>query len=94
MKSNPMKLIIGCDIQNLINWLYFTKQYNVIENENENLVIEHLDSSFNFDLNNDNEENKYINWKNLRILSKSQNSKNNRNLSIEDKIRHQNLLHC
>ena len=94
MKSNSMRLIIGCDIQNLINWLYFTKRYNVIKNENENLVIEHLNSSFNFDLNNDNEVKKYMNWKNLRIMSKSQNSKKNRNLSIEDKIRHQYLLHC
>ena len=41
-----MKSIIGCDIQNLINWLYFTEQYNV--NERENLDIEHLNSSFNF----------------------------------------------
>ena len=73
-----MKSIIGCDIQNLINWLNFTKRYNVIENENENFVIEHLNSSFHFDLNNDNEVKKYINWKNLRIMSKSQNSKKNR----------------
>ena len=65
MKSNSMESIIGCDIQNLINWLYFTKRYNEIENENENLVIEHLNSSFNFDLNNDNE---VKNWKNLRIM--------------------------
>ena len=34
MKSISMQSIIGCDIQNLINWLYFTKRYNVIENEN------------------------------------------------------------
>ena len=80
MKSNSMKLIFGCDIQNLINWLYFTKRYNVIESENEYLVIEHLNLnlSFNFDLNNDNEVKKYMNWKNLRIMSKSQNSKRNR----------------
>ena len=89
LKSNSMESIIGCDIQNFINWLYFTKRYNVIENENENRVIEHLNSSFNFDLNNDNEVKKYIKRKNLRIMSKS---KKNRNLSIEDKIRHQYLL--
>ena len=71
IKSNSMKSIN----QNLINWLYFTKRYNVIENENENLVIEHLNSGFNFDLNDDNEVKKYMNWKNLRIMSKSQNSK-------------------
>ena len=94
MKSNSMKSIIGCDIENLITWLYFTKLYNVIENENENLVIEHLNSSFNFDLTKDIEIKKYMNWKNLRIMSKSQNSKKNRNLSTEDKIRHQYLLHC
>ena len=35
-----------------------------------------------------------MNWKNLPIMLKSQNSKKNRNLSIEDKIRHQCLLHC
>ena len=78
MKSSSMELIIGCNIQNLNNWLYFTKRYNVIENKNENLVIEHLN------LNNDNEVKKYMNWKNLRIMSKSQSSKKNRNLSIED----------
>ena len=89
-----MESIIGCDIENLFTWLNFTKLYNVIENENENLVIEHLNSSFNFDLNNDKAIKKYMNWKNLRIMSKSQNSKKNRNLSIEDKIRHQYLLHC
>ena len=33
MKSNSMKSIIGCDIENLITWLYFTKLYNVIGNE-------------------------------------------------------------
>ena len=75
MKSNSTKSIIGCDIQNLIDWIYFTKQYNVIGNENENLVIEYLNSSFNFDLNNDYLVKKYMNWKILRIMSKSQNSK-------------------
>ena len=73
MKSNSMKSIIDCDIENLITWLYFTKLYNVIENENENLVIEHLNSSFNFDLTKDIEIKKYMNWKNLRIMSRSQN---------------------
>ena len=93
-KSNSMKTIIGCDIQNLIYWLYFTKQYNIIENENETIVIEHINSSYNFDLTDDNEIKKYMNWKNLRLMSKSQNSKKNKNFSMEDKIRHQYLLHC
>ena len=65
-----------------------------METKNENLVIEHLNSSFNFDLTKDIEIKKYMNWKNLRIMSRSQNSKKNRNLSIEDKIRHQYLFHC
>ena len=29
IKSNSMKEIIGCDIDNLVNWLHFTKKYNV-----------------------------------------------------------------
>ena len=48
LTTNSIKSVIGCDIQNLINWLNFTKRYNVIENENKNLVIEHLNSSFYF----------------------------------------------
>ena len=82
-----MKEIIGCDIDNLINWLHFTKKYNV-KSENEIIVIEHLVSD------NKNDIKKYMNWKNLRLMTKSQNSKTNKNLILEDKIRHQYLLHC
>ena len=62
--------------------------------EAETVVIEHLNSGFNFDLNNENEIKKYMNWKNLRLMTKSQNSKKNKNFNLEDKIRHQYLLHC
>ena len=101
INSNSMKEIIGCDIDNLIKWLHFTKQYNIEQSDsgtersnNETVVIEHLNSGFNFDLNNENEIKKYMNWKNLRLMTKSQNSKKNKNFNLEDKIRHQYLLHC
>ena len=87
IKSNSMKEIIGFDIDNLINWLHFTKKYN-IERDVEIIVIEHLVSDNKDDIK------KYMNWKNLRFMTKSQNSKKNKNLILEDKIRHQYLLHC
>ncbi len=93
IKSNSLEEIIGCDIENLIKWLHFTKRFN-IENDTKTVVIEHLNSCCNFDLNNENEKKKYMNWKNLRFMSKSQNSKKNKKINLEDKIRHQYLLHC
>ena len=65
-----MKTIIGCDIQSLINWLYFTKRYNTIENENETIVIEHLNSSYSFDLTDDNEVKKYMNFEEFTFYVK------------------------
>ena len=42
IKSNSMKTIISRDIQNLTDGLEFKKQYNIIENNNENITIELL----------------------------------------------------
>ena len=87
IKSNSMKEIIGCDINHLTKWLHFTKEYNINEDEKQ-VVIEHLISDNKDDIK------KYMNWKNLRLMTKSQNSKKNKNITLEDKIRHQYLLHC
>ena len=64
---------VGLSKEKLNEWLNFTKKYYVPENCDEQIDIEHMISFHNMDLNIESNIEKLMNWKNLRLMTHSEN---------------------
>jgi hypothetical protein len=92
-KSNSSKDILGCDIDNYLNWINHTmfkdmswKNYGIYWN------IDHLIPISKFDLSDPNEVKKAFNWKNTWAMIASENFKKRNKINEEETAKHTTLL--
>ena len=74
-KSNHTFNLIGCSIDELNNWLNFTKPYFIPEDHEGILHIDNFKPLSKFDLNDKQQLKEACNWSNLRYLTNEQNFK-------------------
>jgi hypothetical protein len=80
-KNNNMNNIIGCDIENLIKWIEYLRNYCINENVYFSSSICFLNSLKHYNLKDDKDLKKFMNWKNI-------------NLGNINPIKHGYLLYC
>ena len=87
-KTNHTFDLISCSINELNNWLEFTKPYFIPEDYEGQIHIDHFIPISSFDLNNNEELKKACHWSNLRYLTEEQNKrKSNKSPKPEDKFK-------
>ena len=86
-KSEHTFDLIGCSINELNDWLEFTKPYFIPDDYEGKLHIDHFKPLSIFDLNDSDQLKEACHWSNLRYLTLEQNlKKSNKNPTPEDKI--------
>ena len=91
-RNNDMKDIIGLNIDDFNRWLDFTKEF-YCKNE-EKLCIEHLISSSKFNLSNEKDVKKYLNYTNIRLFPSNENNRKRDKLFRDDELRQKYLAYC
>ena len=87
-KSEHTFDLIGCSINELNDWLEFTKPYFIPDDYEGKLHIDHFKPLSMFDLNNPIQLKEACHWSNLRYLTLEQNlKKSNKNPTPEDKFK-------
>ena len=87
-KSEHTFDLIGCSINELNDWLEFTKPYFIPDDYEGKLHIDHFKPLTIFDLNDPNQLKEACHWTNLRYLTLEQNlKKSNKNPTPEDKFK-------
>ena len=87
-KSEHTFDLIGCSINELNDWLEFTKPYFIPDDYEGKLHIDHFKPLSIFDLNDSDQLKEACHWSNLRYLTLEQNlKKSNKNPTPEDKFK-------
>ena len=87
-KSEHTFDLIGCSINELNDWLEFTKPYFIPDDYEGKLHIDHFKPLSIFDLNDSDQLKEACHWSNLRYLTIEQNlKKSNKNPTPEDKFK-------
>ena len=88
LKSEHTFDLIGCSINELNDWLEFTKPYFIPDDYEGKLHIDHFKPLSIFDLNDSDQLKEACHWSNLRYLTLEQNlKKSNKTPTPEDKFK-------
>ena len=92
-KSNSSKELLGCDIENYVNWITYTMSDEMTwDNYGTYWNIDHLVPVNTFDITNPDEAKKAFNWKNTWAMLSSDNFSKRIKIIPEELIEHKKLL--
>jgi hypothetical protein len=92
-KSNSSKELLGCDIENYVNWITYTMSDEMTwDNYGTYWNIDHLVPVNTFDITNPDEAKKAFNWKNTWAMIASKNFSKRIKIIPEELIEHKKVL--